>query len=57
MSSNLPPYVQALLKPDTYPEHPARIELMQRRIQVRVAVDEIVFHAPLLRRCARRLTR
>lgn len=32
MSSNLPAYVQALLKPDAYPEHPARIDLMQTQM-------------------------
>ena len=32
MPSELPPYVQALLNPATYPEHPAAVELQQTQM-------------------------
>jgi uncharacterized protein len=32
MSSKFPPYVQALLNPLAYPEHPAGVELQQTQM-------------------------
>jgi aminoglycoside phosphotransferase family enzyme/predicted kinase len=32
MSSALPPYVKALLRPDAYPDHPARVEMVQTQM-------------------------
>ncbi|MGA9048161.1 MAG: AAA family ATPase [Dehalococcoidia bacterium] len=32
MSSALPPYVKALLKPEAYPDHPTRVEMVQTQM-------------------------